>query len=231
MTTIMKIKFYFKTFFLIAIMTVAMVALPVLSNAAHYGFVDKFSKALDEQNDTMMKFVIEHNKDQVPAAVRSIIEDVLKPGVPELTDEQRREKLFLAETMAKQYKDLTLDPEPLRETKQTIFELRLNPETRPEATLEATAAVHIVDAVTANTHEHSFVPDNIVIKKGETVRWVNKAETEHLVGSVPFIGKKGIFSPRLKTDETWEREFTETGEYFYICFIHKVMYGKVTVVD
>jgi hypothetical protein len=31
--------------------------------------------------------------------------------------------------------------------------------------------------------------------------------------------------------DTWEYTFNEPGEYFYICFIHRAMIGKITVVE
>ena len=69
------------------------------------------------------------------------------------------------------------------------------------------------------------------IKKGEVVRWVNNDNVAHLLASMHVIGEQGIFSPRVAPGNSWEYRFDKAGEYYYICFIHKVMYGKVTVVE
>ena len=74
-----------------------------------------------------------------------------------------------------------------------------------------------------------FKPDNITIKRGESVRWVNTGETEHILASMPLISVPGLFSPKVEAGQSWDYKFEKTGEYYYLCFIHKSMIGKVTV--
>lgn len=91
--------------------------------------------------------------------------------------------------------------------------------------------VYIIQGTSSEAARSIFLPDVIIIKKGGTVRWVNNDKTAHLVASVPVIGEGGIFSPEIGDGESWEYRLNKPGEYYYICFIHKVMYGKVIVED
>lgn len=76
-----------------------------------------------------------------------------------------------------------------------------------------------------------FSPDNVIIKQGEKVRWVNEDKYKHLFAStMQFLGGMGgISSPDVEPGESWEYKFEKPGEYFYMCFIHRGMLGKVTV--
>jgi plastocyanin len=110
--------------------------------------------------------------------------------------------------------------------KKISFEVRLS----PPVVSTSVDGIHIIDmpGVTEEV-KNGFNPDNIIIKKGETVRWINSDEIEHIFSSTFFIGKGGISSPSIKPGEGWEYKFENTGEYFYICFIHRSMIGAITV--
>lgn len=128
--------------------------------------------------------------------------------------------------MAMAYKDATGDTALLLEVKKRSFDSRLSEPVRstPEK------GVHIVDIPRAGADSKDiFRPDNIIIKKGETVRWVNNDGIDHVFSSMPLIGKGGISVPGIKPGGSWEFVFKETGEYYYICYIHKGMIGKVAV--
>jgi hypothetical protein len=53
----------------------------------------------------------------------------------------------------------------------------------------------------------------------------------HLLGSIPFFGKEGLISPFIEPGRTWEHTFGETGEYYYVSFIHSSGIGKVKVTE
>lgn len=198
----------------------------VVSNAfaVHEGFAVRYRKALYDQNVQEMVYLIERNAEAVPGEVRQLVDEALAPGV---SKEDMKDNIYVAESMAAEYKKITGDIAPLKDAKTRIFESKLAPVTE-SAVVDG---VHIVNAATTADVVNVFIPGNIVIKKGETVRWVNSDNVPHLLASMPVIGVQGIFSPRITPGEAWEYKFDKPGDYYYICFIHKVMYGKVTVVE
>ncbi|MGE0409249.1 MAG: plastocyanin/azurin family copper-binding protein [Amphiplicatus sp.] len=98
---------------------------------------------------------------------------------------------------------------------------------------------HLVNIPQTKT---AFVPDELTIKAGDTVRWRNRSIIEHSVvcdptqpqkpensalpdGAKPF--DSGVFSD----DATFEHAFTVPGTYVYFCREHELMgmVGKVIV--
>lgn len=73
-----------------------------------------------------------------------------------------------------------------------------------------------------------FLPANIVIKKGDKVRWVNDSAMIH---NVFFSNEKK--SSWLKRGDTYELQFDSAGKFNYFCVPHKSMgmIGSVTVND
>ncbi|MBI5598978.1 MAG: hypothetical protein HY890_04490 [Deltaproteobacteria bacterium] len=185
-------------------------------------FVKKFRAALYERNEAMMTFIVEENRDNIPAAVKALIDSAL---LAQTTADEREEQFYVAESLANEYKNVSGDMGPLKEAKKRIFESRLSPPARPAAI----NGIHVVQALSTEKTKNVFMPGSIIIKKGETVRWVNNDAVAHLLASMPVIGAQGIFSPRVEPGQRWEYKFDAAGEYYYICFIHKVMYGKITV--
>jgi plastocyanin len=180
-----------------------------------------FADALKAKDGDSMYSIVEKNRAMIPGEISVIIEDAQKAE-----GEAKESLLFMVEVMANVYKDVSGDSEFFKRAKEKMFDARLS---RPVvSTLQG--GVHIVETPEATeTVENIFSPDNIVIKRGETVRWVNNDTIAHLLGSMQFIGKGGVFSPYIEPGESWEYTFTEPGDYFYICFIHRLMIGKVTV--
>lgn len=195
-----------------------------LAIAIDEGFVAGYSKALNEQNVPEMALLVENNREAVPVEVRRLIAEAFGPGV---TDKERDEKIYLAESIAAEYWNITGDVRPLKEAKTRVFESRIDPVSE-SASVDG---VHVIQATSAGGVKNVFLPGNIVIKKGETVMWVNSDNVAHLLASMSVIGEQGIFSPSIAPGESWQYRFDKAGEYYYICFIHKVMYGKVTVVE
>lgn len=203
--------------------TVALAALAVLiSSTVHSGEIaDKFSEALRERDQAAMASIVIADREAFPAEVRTMLDSAAKAA-----PDEKEGIFYLADAMAMAYKDATGDTTLLLEVKKRSFDSRLSEPIRssPEN------GVHIVDIPKAGTDSKDiFRPDNIIIKKGETVRWVNNDGIDHVFSSMPAIGKGGISAPGIKPGESWEFLFKEPGEYFYICYIHKGMIGKVTV--
>gem|GEM_PF-3055059 len=69
-----------------------------------------------------------------------------------------------------------------------------------------------------------FNPDNLVIHKGDSVKWINKDSTEHqIVASNVF--NSGI----IQEDKNFVHTFEMGGVYSYRCKIHPEMKGSIIV--
>lgn len=170
-----------------------------------------------------MKQVIEQHRDIVPAKIKSLLKESHSKGI---TPEQKARKQYMAETMAREYKNVTGDISYLIEVKKDIFDSRLH---APVNSMDK-KGIHTVDMPRATVDEKNvFRPDNIIIHAGEWVRWVNNAGEAHIFSSMPLIGNQVLFTPSIKPDETWIQRFNEPGEYYYFCYIHNSMVGKITV--
>ncbi|MGB3342444.1 MAG: plastocyanin/azurin family copper-binding protein [Aequorivita sp.] len=82
--------------------------------------------------------------------------------------------------------------------------------------------------ITPTTHtviisQMKFNPENLKVKKGDKVVWINKDIVPH---DVTEINKKWTSGP-MKTGDKWSKTITESFDYF--CSIHLVMKGSVTI--
>src|SRR5690554_97643 len=68
-----------------------------------------------------------------------------------------------------------------------------------------------------------FNPENLKVKKGDKVVWINKDIVPH---DVTEINKKWTSGP-LKTGDKWSK--TINGNFDYFCSIHVVMKGSMTI--
>ncbi|MFQ5353831.1 MAG: plastocyanin/azurin family copper-binding protein [Thermodesulfobacteriota bacterium] len=164
-------------------------------------------------------------KDRVKAAaeIKRLIEESKRPGI---TAAERDKKLIIAEYLARAYKNVTDDITYLVEVKRRAFDLTLH----APVLGQGKDKVHIVDMPAATeTEKNVYRPDNIVIQTGDTVRWTNSKEAKHVFASLPLLGKSIPFPTEIKPGDTWEYLFKEPGQYYYFCFIHRSMVGKVTV--
>ena len=90
---------------------------------------------------------------------------------------------------------------------------------RDEAAAQQTVEVAIQD--------YKFLPAEVRIKAGDTVKWTNREKrTSH---SVLFPAENGLESERLFPQEHWQRTFTQPGSYSYRCGPHEEMKGLVVV--
>lgn len=100
----------------------------------------------------------------------------------------------------------------------------------------ASAETHTVQVVSDYDNMRMvFDPQEVTIKKGDTVTWVNLADEDHNMVTYPDgypKGAKGFTSPFLKKkDEKWSHTFAASGTYEYHCIPHIMMgmRGKVIV--
>lgn len=71
----------------------------------------------------------------------------------------------------------------------------------------------------------SFAPQDLTVKAGTTVTWVNQDDVPHTVVS----NDKKFKSKALDTDDKFSFTFTDPGTYEYFCSVHPKMTAKVTV--
>ncbi len=79
-------------------------------------------------------------------------------------------------------------------------------------------------SVTVEVKNLRFVPDELRVKRGTTVVWVNRDPFAH---TVTF--SDGSFDERLERGGSTTRSFSEPGRYEYTCKIHPSMKGVVIV--
>ncbi len=186
----------------------------------HSDVQKEFTAAFEEKDGVKMHSVVEANKDKIPAEIKTMLAEAKN------AKENKQRLFYAAETMSRYYKDITGDASYLIEVRKADFESRLTPPVRSTAV----KGLHTIEVPkpTANA-KNVFSPDNIIIKKGGTVRWINKDSTAHLFASLSFLGKKGIKSATVEPGQKYDFWFDKAGDYYYICYIHNSMIGKVAV--
>ncbi|CAG0944816.1 MAG: Amicyanin-alpha [Rhodocyclaceae bacterium] len=90
--------------------------------------------------------------------------------------------------------------------------------------LVAQAAAQTVEV---SIRDYKFVPAELKIKAGTTVKWIN--EEKRTTHSVLFTGPGGIESERFFPGESWQRTFDKPGVHPYTCGPHPEMKGTVEV--
>ncbi|AKB19919.1 MULTISPECIES: cupredoxin family copper-binding protein [unclassified Methanosarcina] len=79
------------------------------------------------------------------------------------------------------------------------------------------------DIIDVKIQGYKYIPQNLTVKVGQTVKWTNNDTVLHdVVGS-------GIESEYLQKGEAFTYTFEKEGTYQYICTIHPWMEGKVIV--
>jgi plastocyanin len=83
------------------------------------------------------------------------------------------------------------------------------------------------EVVGVKIEQMQFVPQNLQIKVGTTVTWMNlEKRSNHSV----FFQQEGLEeSDRLFPGDTWQRTFDKPGVYPYICGPHPMMIGTIEV--
>ena len=82
----------------------------------------------------------------------------------------------------------------------------------------------------------AFTPQEIKIKLGDKVSWINEGEEEHFLTSAGPSTKLVVQGTEnleihklLRPGESYTHEFAEADTYYYFCAIHMQMWGTVTV--
>jgi plastocyanin len=77
--------------------------------------------------------------------------------------------------------------------------------------------------VNVNMDQSSFLPAQITITAGTTVKWDNGSSIRHTVT------REGLFDEVLEPGESFSHTFNNTGSFPYACTLHPGMEGLVTV--
>ena len=77
--------------------------------------------------------------------------------------------------------------------------------------------------------DFKFIPQEITIKRGQTINWENREKRQYHSVWFEALGEEepDYFFP----DESYEREFKQTGSFPYRCGPHPKMTGTVHVTD
>ena len=120
-----------------------------------------------------------------------------------------------------------------------------------DPTAERTPAVHEVQMVLNDAGEYRYVPDELTIKTGDTVRWINASGGPHNVQFKPDRipdGAADVLSNAMADqlfplsgalmmapNAVYEISFdgAPTGEYYYVCTPHELlnMVATLTIED
>ncbi len=93
--------------------------------------------------------------------------------------------------------------------------------TQKTATIEAKP----FDGSSISIVEFTFQPQNVTIKKGDTLVWTNNDQMAHTVTSTD----KSVDSGDIASGKTFSFTFTKAGKFTYNCKYHPSMQGTVTV--
>lgn len=92
-----------------------------------------------------------------------------------------------------------------------------------------TNSVSIVSGSSTMTTD-AFSPNPIQVSVGTTVTWTNNDAEPHTVNAGENATPSGLFNSYIPPAGTFQRTFTEPGEYPYFCILHPNMVGTVVVV-
>jgi len=90
---------------------------------------------------------------------------------------------------------------------------------------ETTAAVATAAKNEISIQGNAFSPDNLSIKVGDTVTWINNDSYAHTVKA----SKSEFDSGNMASGAKFSFTFSKEGMYDYICGIHTFMTGKIVV--
>ena len=79
--------------------------------------------------------------------------------------------------------------------------------------------------VTVKIDNFNFEPEQLTVKPGTTVTWINEDDIPHTVVATA----KAFRSKALDTDDKFSFTFTTPGSYEYFCSLHPHMKAEVVV--
>ena len=77
--------------------------------------------------------------------------------------------------------------------------------------------------------DYKFIPQEITIKRGQTISWENREKRQFHNVWFEALGEEE--PDYIFPDEAYEREFTQTGSFPYRCGPHPKMTGTVHVTE
>lgn len=107
------------------------------------------------------------------------------------------------------------------------------------STTTTTSLVVLSDKALVVIMNHSFNPENITVRAGTIVTWLNNDSSEHqVISDIGFAGKTGGFSrqlfdlksQRMYNGSIYSYRFQRVGNYTYHCNIYPKLRGGVRVV-
>ena len=93
---------------------------------------------------------------------------------------------------------------------------------------ETTGAAKPGGAVTVSMKNTLFVPRDVKVKVGDTIRWTNDDPFPHTVTKTGGPGPK-FDSGTVDGGEAYKQKFTQAGKIDYVCTIHPRQVGTITV--
>ena len=99
---------------------------------------------------------------------------------------------------------------------------------QPAQTTPDTGADTSGETVRVGMEDIQYVPKEVKVKAGGTVRWTNSDSVPHTVTKQAGPGAK-FDSGTLEVGATFERKFARPGKVDYVCKIHPNQMGTVTV--
>ena len=78
--------------------------------------------------------------------------------------------------------------------------------------------------------DYKFVPQEITLKRGQTLRWENREKRQYHSVWFEALGEEEP-EDYLFPDDAYEREFKKTGAFPYRCGPHPEMTGTVHVIE
>ncbi|SCZ58202.1 plastocyanin/azurin family copper-binding protein [Thiohalomonas denitrificans] len=89
------------------------------------------------------------------------------------------------------------------------------------------AGSSLADTVTVEIKGYQFIPEEVTVKPGDTVQWVNREKRQY--HSVWFEELGEPESDYFFPGESTSRQFTQVGSFPYRCGPHPEMTGVVNV--
>ena len=198
-------------------------SLPPADISSDEDIILEFQEAMSRDNTLAKEYLVEMIRPRIEPFVMKIIDMAI---LPIQTATKKEVLLVTAMNMAKTYGDIVGEHSFHRLVHRKTFTARLSKPIKSELV----GNVHIIDAPKAKGRMiNKFVPDNIIIRTGETARWVNHDDTTHVIGTFDFLSDGQFFAPQVGPGAKFEHTFEKAGEYYYICYIHRSMIGKILV--
>ncbi len=91
--------------------------------------------------------------------------------------------------------------------------------------LMAAAPLPVRTAHTVIIEGMRFSPQNLTVRRGDRITWINKDPFPHTVTTTDGKFDSHLIAP----DGSWTYVARKTGEYHYVCSLHVTMKGRLTV--